>query len=171
MADGRALTCEAATREALFRLEIWGAQAAVEQRLDAALPAPCRATPHGDARLIWWEPSAWLIRSRLADAGARRAALEFAAGDDGAVTEVSGGFRRLRVQGEAWRSLLMIGGVFDAESSAFAPGCVAGTVIHHLPVWLDVIDAETIDAYTPSSYAAELERHWERSMARLGAAG
>jgi hypothetical protein len=62
---------------------------------------------------------------------------------------------------------MMIGGVFDAESPAFASGCVAGTVIHHLPVRLDVIDAETVDAYIPPSYAAELMGHWQRSIARL----
>jgi len=160
--DRHRLTCEVAAADALFRLEIWGDQAAVEQRLGTALPAPCRSATRDGERLIWWEPSTWLIR---APSGA---VLEIAASDDGAVTEVSGGFRRLRVQGAGWRSLLMIGGVFDAESPAFAPGCVAATVIHHLPVWLDVIDPETVDAYTPPSYAAELKRHWERAMARLG---
>ena len=46
---------------------------------------------------------------------------------------------------------------------------VAGTVIHHLPVRLDVLASDTVDAYTPPSYAAELSALWARSIARLGA--
>jgi hypothetical protein len=62
---------------------------------------------------------------------------------------------------------MMIGGVFDAESPAFGPDCIAGTVIHHPPVRPDVIDGKTVDAYTPPSYAAELAHHWKVAARRI----
>lgn len=167
MTDTAPLTLEAPAREALFLVDIWDDRAGVEQRLAAVLPAPCRSRTEGLDRLIWWEPSRWLIRTPLAGRSARHVELTAAVRRDGAVTEVSGGLYRLRVKGSAWRALLMIGGVFDAESPAFAPGSVAGTLIHHLAVRLDVIDEETLDVYIPPSYAAELLRHWDRAIARL----
>ena len=85
----------------------------------------------------------------------------------GAVTDVSGGFRRIRVHGPLWRELLMIGGVFDAEHG-FPVGSTAGTVIHHLPVRLDAVDAGTVDAYVAPSYAEELLHHWRKARLRRG---
>jgi heterotetrameric sarcosine oxidase gamma subunit len=158
--------------DGLFLLEAWGDGAAVSQRIAArwaALPTPCGAVSAGAGRLLWWEPAVWLLRTGLEDRPAALAHLTDALADYGAVTEVSGGFRRLRVSGVGWRELLMIGGVFDAEAPRFGPGCVAGTVIHHLPVRLDVVDALTVDAYTPSSYSADLLHHWTVSAARLNA--
>jgi hypothetical protein len=65
----------------------------------------------------------------------------------------------------------MIGGVFDAESPSFGPGSMAGTVIHHMPVRLDVVSEGAVDAYVPPSYADDLLDHWRRSAARILAAG
>ncbi len=166
-----ALTVRRTEPEALFLVETWGCGAAVERRLAAAgiaAPAPCRSASAGDLRLMWWEPNTWLIRAPkpLRDETAVR--LTEALAVDGAVTDVSGAFVRVRVEGALWRSLLMIGGVFDAESPSFGPGSVAGTVIHHLPVRLDVIDAGAADAYVPPSYAADLLHHWTAAAARLG---
>ena len=88
-------------------------------------------------------------------------------GGEGGLTDVSGGFRRIRVQGLRWRELMMIGGVFDAEDEAFAPGCVVGTMIHHLPVRLDVVAIDTVDAYILPSYAEELLHHWPGTARRF----
>jgi heterotetrameric sarcosine oxidase gamma subunit len=146
-------------------LELWGETALVEQRLRLAPPPPCRASEAEGLRLLWWEPNTWLVRTDPAGAQAVMNRLIEAAGDDGAVTDLSGAFVRFRITGAAWRELLMIGGVFDAESPRFGPGAVAGTVIHHMPVRLDVISEGAVDVYTPPSYAADLEHHWRRSAA------
>jgi heterotetrameric sarcosine oxidase gamma subunit len=160
----QSLTIATMSPEPLVQIEIWGDRDAVERRLGAALPPAGRATTLNALRLMWWEPKVWLVRGSGDDLPAR---LADALGDDGAEFDVTGAFSRLRIAGAAWRDLIMIGGVFDAESPAFAPGSLAGTVIHHLPVRLDVIDAQTVDAYTPPSYAAELLHHWETAARRL----
>jgi len=146
-----------------MQIEVWGDVAAVEHRLGAALPKAGAAMTLNGARLMWWEPKVWLVRGAGID-------LPDALAKDGAAIDVTGAFSRLRITGAAWRELLMIGGVFDAESPAFGPDCIAGTVIHHLPVRLDVIDAQTVEAYTPPSYAAELAHHWEAAARRIAVA-
>jgi heterotetrameric sarcosine oxidase gamma subunit len=147
--------------EPLVQIEVWGDLAAVERRLGASLPRAGQSITLNGARVMWWEPKVWLVRGPYPD-------LADILADDGAAIDVTGAFSRLRITGGDWRELLMIGGVFDAESPAFAPDCIAGTVIHHLPVRLDVIDAQTVDAYTPPSYAAELAHHWEVAAGRIG---
>ncbi len=149
--------------EPLAQIEVWGDLAAVERRLGANLPKAGRSTTRNASRIMWWEPKVWLVRGGAAD-------LTDAIAEDGAAIDVTGAFSRLCITGAAWRELLMIGGVFDAESATFAPDCIAGTVIHHLPVRLDVIDPQTVDAYTPPSYAAELAHHWEAAARRIRAA-
>jgi heterotetrameric sarcosine oxidase gamma subunit len=156
------LTVQIAPREALFLLEVWGDAAAVETRLGAPLPAPCRASAIDGGRVIWWEPQTWLARVALADQAAALARLTDALGGDGTVTDVSGAYTRIAVSGPAWRDLMMIGGVFDAESPSFGPGSVAATVIHHLPVRLDVIGETAVEAYVAPSYAGDLLHHWGR---------
>jgi len=147
--------------EPLTHIEVWGDVAAVERRLGAPLPKAGQSVTLGASRVMWWEPKVWLVRGASTDWAEILT-------EDGAAIDVTGAFSRLRITGPEWRELLMIGGVFDAESPAFAPDCIAGTVIHHLPVRLDVIDAQTVDAYTPPSYAAELAHHWEVSARRIG---
>ncbi len=146
--------------EPLTQIEVWGDVAAVEGSLGAVLPKVGRSTTLNASRIMWWEPKVWLVRGTSTDFA------EVLAGD-GAAIDVTGAFSRLRITGPDWRELLMIGGVFDAESPAFAPDCIAGTVIHHLPVRLDVIAPQTVDAYTPPSYAAELAHHWEVAARRM----
>ncbi len=165
-ADDR-LTIEVQPPECLLALELWGDRAGVEARLGAPLPLPGKSADAGERRVLWWEPGIWLVR-----AGAEaRTALERTVAEalvaEGAVTDLSGGFVRIRLSGSLWRELLMIGGVFDAESPTFGPGSVAGTVIHHMPVRLDVVSQETADAYVPPSYAEDLMEHWTHAAARL----
>ncbi len=149
--------------EPLVQVEIWGDLAAFERRLGATMPTARRSTTLNGSRIMWWEPKVWLVRGTSTDFAEVLA-------EDGAAIDVTGAFSRLRITGQDWRELLMIGGVFDAESPAFARDRIAGTLIHHLPVRLDVIDPETVDAYTPPSYAAELAHHWHAAARRIGVA-
>jgi heterotetrameric sarcosine oxidase gamma subunit len=155
-----ALEIETLPSESLIQIEVWGDLAAVERRLGASLPKAGRSATLNAARVMWWEPKVWLVRGTSAD-------LATVLDDDGAAIDVTGAFSRLRIAGPAWRELMMVGGVFDAESPAYGPDCIAGTVIHHLPVRLDVIDGQTVDAYTPPSYAAELAHHWKVAARRI----
>ncbi len=152
--------------DALIAIDLWGAAEDVAARLDCGLPAPCRALAWGEHRILWWEPTVWLVRAPRSEREATLEILTAAVGDDGAATDLSGAFTRIRITGEGWRDLLMIGGVFDAEAPSFGMGSVAGTAIHHMPVRLDVVDETIVDAYTPPSYAEALLGHWRRSLVR-----
>jgi heterotetrameric sarcosine oxidase gamma subunit len=166
------LSLTLAEAETLIQIETWGDVASVSARIEAMLklplPAPCRSTGDGDHRLMWWEPQTWLLRAPGEARQGLRTQLQALLGEDGAETDLSGAFQRIRLEGGKVRDLLMIGAVSDAESSAFAPGCIAGTVLHHLPVRLDVVAEGLIDAYTPPSYAEALLHHWRIGAARLG---
>lgn len=86
-------------------------------------------------------------------------------GDNGALAPIGGGLIRATFTGPGWRALLMISAVFDAENPNFAPGQVAATVIHHVPVWIAPIAADICEVFFAASYATDLVALWTRSIA------
>ncbi|MEY3939559.1 MAG: Sarcosine oxidase, gamma subunit family [Pseudomonadota bacterium] len=148
----------------LHAFEIWGNPAAVGKRFKAAcgfaLPALGRSDGTAALRLIRFEPTVWLVEG---DASPLASILS----DDGAVTAIGGGIVRIRLSGNNWRTLLMDGGVFDAESLTFAVGCSAATIIDHVNVRLHVIDETTCDAYVPLSFSQGLLHFWEQAAGSL----
>ena len=149
---------------ALHALEVWSNPAKVAARIakvtGLALPALGCSTGDNALRLIRYEPSVWLVEGDVS-------ALPAALGQDGALTAIGGGIVRVELSGPSWRRLLMEGGVFDAESPHFAPGCSAATVIDHVAVRLLVTDEDGCLAYVPASYAADLICFWECAAAAL----
>ncbi len=160
---------QAAPPETLLRIELWGPAAPVSARFQAAfgvpLPGANRAAAADTLRAIWREPGAWMIRGPLVTRHTLLSSLEAVVGPDGTVTDISGAAARCRLTGPDWRILITHGGVFDAEDPAFAPGCVAGTVVEHMAVRFDVISDTEVDAYVAPSYAADLLAYWT-SVAR-----
>ena len=160
---------QAAPPATLLRLELWSGLAEVRTRFQAGFGAPLpganRAISIDGVRVIWREPDAWMVRGPAHDVGALAARLAEVAEADGAVTDVSGAATRCVLTGADWRLLLTHGGVFDGEDPAFAPGCVAGTVVEHMAVRFDVISQTEVDAYVAPSYAADLFAYWT-SVAR-----
>lgn len=150
----------------LYALEIWGNGSAVAARFEKAnrfaLPRMGRSAGNTDLRLIRFEPTVWLAEGNISK-------LDEIVGGDGALTAIGGGVARVRLSGPGWRSVLMEGGVFDAESDGFAPGCSAATFIEHVAVRLHVVDDETCDAYVPSSFSAGLIHFWEEASKTLPA--
>ncbi len=148
----------------LHALDIWSNAAAVATRFEVAtgFALPRLGTSGGtDAlRLIRFEPTVWLVEG---DAGGLARTL----GDDGALTAIGGGIVRIRLAGAGWRTLLMDGGMFDAESLTFAPGCSAATIIDHVAVRLHVVSDEACDAYVPASFSAGLIHFWTQAAATL----
>ena len=148
----------------LYALEIWGNAPAAAKRFESAkgfaLPPMGRSGGTDTLRLIRYEPTVWLVEG---DASPLSAIL----GDDGAITAIGGGIVRVRLSGEGWRTLLMEGGVFDAENPAFAPGCSAATIIDHVAVRLHVVSDDACDAYVPASYSAGLMHFWEVAAGSL----
>jgi heterotetrameric sarcosine oxidase gamma subunit len=142
----------------LHTLEIWSEAPAVAKRFEAAtgfaLPPTGRSAGTDALRLIRYEPTVWLVEG---DASALQAILS----EDGSLTPIGGGIVRVRLSGEGWRTLLMEGGVFDAENPAFAPGCSAATIIDHVAVRLHVASEDACDVYVPASFSAGLVHFWE----------
>jgi heterotetrameric sarcosine oxidase gamma subunit len=148
----------------LHALEIWSNPTAVAKRFEAAtgfaLPAIGRSGGAESLCLIRYEPTVWLVEG---DASALSAILA----DDGALTAIGGGIVRVRLSGQDWRTLLMEGGVFDAENPAFAVGCSAATLIDHVNVRLHVVRGDACDAYVPLSYSRGIIHFWEQAANTL----
>jgi heterotetrameric sarcosine oxidase gamma subunit len=148
----------------LYALEIWSNPAVVAKRFEAStgftLPTMGKSGGTKDLCLIRYEPTVWQVEGDIA-------ALRDIVGSDGAITAIGGGIVKVRLSGAGWRTLLMEGGVFDAENASFAPGCTAATIINHVAIRLHVIDAETCDAYVPSSYSAAIIEFWNEAADTL----
>jgi sarcosine oxidase gamma subunit len=137
----------------LHVFEIWSNAASVAKRFKAAmgfaLPATGRSGGSDALRLIRFEPTVWLVEG------------------DRALNAISGGIVRIRLSGPSWRTLLMEGGVFDAESPTFAAGCSAATIIDHVNVRLHVISDDACDAYVPLSFSQGLLHFWKEAALSL----
>lgn len=148
----------------LHVLETWSKPALVARRFKAAhaagLPALGSSLQLAGMLLIRYEPAVWLVEGEFAG-------LADIAGSDGSLTAIGGGIVRVRLSGPGWRSLLMEGGVFDAESSDFAPGCSAATVIDHVNVRLFAESDDACLAYVPLSYARDMIHFWTVAAASL----
>ncbi len=148
----------------LHALEIWSSPSEVAARFAAAngfaLPATGRSAGSDALQLIRYEPTVWLVEGDAAPLAAILA-------EDGALTAIGGGVVRVRLSGPGWRELLMEGGVFDAESSGFAPGCSAATIIDHVAVRLHVVSEHACDVYVPASFSAGLVHFWHEASESL----
>ena len=148
----------------LHVFEIWSNPAAVAKRFEATcgfpLPNMGQSGGSGTLRLIRFEPTVWLVEG---DSSALSAILA----NDGAVTAIGGGIVRIRLSGKDWRTLLMEGSVFDAESPTFAAGCSAATIIDHVNVRLHVVNETICDTYVPLSYSQGLLHFWEQAALTL----
>lgn len=141
----------------LHVFEIWSNPAVVANRFEAALgsslPVLGAALQLSAMRLIRYEPTVWLAEGDPAG-------LAEILGADGSLTAIGGGVARVRLGGPGWRSLLMEGGVFDAESADFAAGSSAATLIDHVNVRLYVESDDACLAYVPLSYARDMIHFW-----------
>ncbi len=137
----------------LLRLDLWGDVQAFAKRFEAAFgsgpPDAGRCLNVTGGRIVRTEPRVWWLMQPVAEI----IDPDGLVGEDGAVTDISGGWSRITIDDPQWRDRLMIGGVFDAESPAFTTDCTAGTLIEHIPVRLDVVSDTCVDVYVASSYA------------------
>ena len=145
-------------------LEIWSNPLAVLDRFEKAfgrsLPPLGSSLQLPSMQLIRYEPTVWLIEGETTG-------LAEVLGSDGSLTAIGGSLVRVRLSGAGWRSLLMEGGVFDAESKTFATGCSAATLIDHVNVRLLVESDHACIAYVPLSYAHDMIRFWTVSADSL----
>lgn len=145
----------------LFALEIWSHPADVAarfiQNMGVSLPAMGGSARFSGLTMMRFEPTVWLVEGDIDG-------LSAVLGDDGGLTAIGGGITRVRLSGPGWRRLLMEGGVFDAQSDAFAVGCCAATVIDHVNVRLFVESDQACTAFVPASYGQDLIHFWEAAI-------
>lgn len=154
------VTIEPLGRAPLHVLELWGDPKAAAKRIAKALGHDLPNAGRAIGTFLRLSPATWLV-------GGDVAALKAALGDGGALTAVGGGYERVRLSGPAWRSLLMEGGLFDAESPAFGTDSVVTTQIEHVTVTLRVESESACLAYVPASNAADLLHFWQISAGGL----
>ena len=102
------------------------------------------------------EPRRWW----LLDPGQKLGPIAQALGEQGALTLIGGGLMCATLRGPGWRAQLMIGGLFDAESAGFKPGDCAATLLHHTPVWINVVSAHEAHVYFAASLTEDLRALW-----------
>ena len=137
-------------------LELWGDPRPAAARLAKALGHGLPAAGRWEGSVLRLSPTTWLVEG--ADD-----TLASALGEDGALTEVGGGYARVRISGPGWRALLMESALFDAENPDFAEGCVATTIIEHVTVTLKVESADACLVLVPASHARDLLELWNRA--------
>jgi heterotetrameric sarcosine oxidase gamma subunit len=148
----------------LHALEIWSHPVAVAKRFKTAtsldFPTIGRSAATDSFCLIRFEPTVWLVEGNAS-------ILPAILGNDGALTAIGGGITRVQLSGKGWRTLLMEGGVFDAENPAFANGCSAATIIDHVNVRLHVVSDDACIAYVPLSFSEGLIHFWKQAAETL----
>ncbi|MBS3928445.1 MAG: hypothetical protein KGZ65_08570 [Sphingomonadales bacterium] len=154
------VTIEHLGRTPLHVLELWGDPKVAAKRIAKTLGHDLPKVGRAEGDLVRLSPTTWLVEGDVA-------ALKQALGDDGALTPTGGGYERVRLSGPAWRSLLMEGALFDAESPAFGIDSVVTTPIDHIAVTLRVESENACLAYVPASHAADLLRFWQLSAGGL----
>ena len=154
------VTIEQLDRAALHMLELWGDPTPAAKRIAKALGHALPKAGRADGSVLRLSPTTWLIEGDVA-------ALRKALGSDGALTPVGGGFVRVRLSGPMWRSLLMEGSLFDAESAAFGVDCVATAYIEHVTVTLRVESVNACLAYVPASHSTDMLHFWQISAGGL----
>jgi heterotetrameric sarcosine oxidase gamma subunit len=154
------VTIEALGRAPLHMLELWGDPGPAAKRIAKALGHDLPKVGKAQGNLLRLSPTTWLVEG---EGTALKAALD----DGGALTPSGGGYERVRLSGPGWRSLLMEGSLFDAESAEFGIDCVVTTLIDHVAVTLRVESENACLAYVPASHAADLLHFWRVSAGGL----
>ncbi|MEQ1497222.1 MAG: hypothetical protein ABL914_01055 [Novosphingobium sp.] len=154
------LCIEPLSRAPLYVLELWGDPKPAAKRIAKALGHDLPKAGRAHGLVLRTGPATWLVEGDLTE-------LRAALGEGGALTPTGGGYAQVRISGPRWRSLLMEGGLFDAESAAFAVDSVVTTPIDHVTVTLRVESESACLAYVPASLADDLLRFWRISAGGL----
>ena len=136
-------------------------QAAVKRALQVELPvAACSTNLSAAIRLVWVGPDDWFVLSSQYSAQELCARLnQELSGMHKAVTDVSGGYRVLRLGGKCTREILAQGCPLDLHPREFKIGDSAGSVFFKASIWLWQRDeGPTFDVLVRSSFAGYV---WE----------
>lgn len=127
----------------------------VEHALNVALPTQACSTAHdAQTRIVWAGPDDWFVISAKFTPAALCALLrEHLQGLHTAVTDVTSGYRVLRLRGNRLREALAQGCPLDLHPQAFKVGQSAGSVYFKASVWLwQTDDAPTFEMLVRRSF-------------------
>jgi len=111
--------------------------AAIECALEVPLPSGCSTTSNGLTRLLWVGPDYWFAIGAMHLVDSMAAQLRQALrGLRHAVTDVSGGYKVLRIDGISARELLAQGCPLDLHPRSFKAGMCAGSVFYNASMWI-----------------------------------
>jgi methylglutamate dehydrogenase subunit D len=129
----------------------------------------CRGITHGASRLVR------LTRDQYWWIGADDAALpRFASGLSpavGAVTFLSAGRVRLRIEGAAAREVLAKGIAIDLHPAEFRVGHSAQTGLHHIGLFLERSGDDAYELFIPRTFAATLSEWLVDAALSFGVSG
>ena len=181
-ADGASGTTEATTRPAAVRVSLPGVvgllvlradpgrvplAAACRDALGLALPGPLDSIATGDRCLRWMSPDEWLLSCPAADTLALERALRDALDGGGAITEVTGGYCVLRLEGPGVRELLARSTTLDVDPRAFPPGRVANSTFARATATIRRIEGDVHELVVRRSFADYVAR-WIAEATREG---
>ena len=144
---------------------------AVERALQVALPTQACTTAHdAGTRIVWAGPDDWFVIS-CAHAPAALCALlrEHLQGLHCAVTDVTSGYRVLRLRGSRVREALAQGCPLDLHPKAFMVGQSAGSVFFKASVWLwQTGDEPTFEVLVRRSFQGYVQEMLQRVSRESG---
>lgn len=146
-------------------------QSAVRQVFNLALPVqPCTTEADTVHRLVWAGPDDWFVIGPKGQASVIESRLRAAlAGIHHAVTDVSGGYTVLQMNGMPVREVLAQGCPLDLHPRVFRPGSSAGTLFFKTSVWLWQTDATpTYEVLVRSSFMGYFWLMLERCTQECG---
>ncbi|MET0547258.1 MAG: sarcosine oxidase subunit gamma family protein [Caulobacterales bacterium] len=134
-------------------------ETAINLGFGVALPRELGCSSHAALRFIKTGPETWLC---LKDQGADGWAAELKAkvGDLASVTDQTGAYVRVRIEGALARAVLQKGVFLDLDPSAFGSGAAATAAVAHINVVFWRPSAENAyELAVPRSYIGAF-RHW-----------
>jgi sarcosine oxidase subunit gamma len=146
-----------------------GLKLAVSTTYGVALPAGPRRASSAAFAFAGVGPDQWIASAEGAEAGGFAARLRGRIGLFAAVTDQSDARLVLRLSGASVREVLAKGVAVDLHPKAFKPGDVANTIVAHIGVQIDMIDAApTFQVATPRSTVGSFWSWLTASAAEFG---
>ena len=151
------------------RHKLEGLKTAVSTTYGVALPAGPRRAGSGVFAFAGIGPDQWLASADGAEASGFASRLRGRIGLFAAVTDQSDARLLLRLSGPRVREVLAKGVPIDLHPKAFKPGDVANTVVAHIGVQIDMLDAAPVYQLTaPRSTAGSFWSWLTSSAAEFG---
>ena len=132
---------------------------AVAHVIDLALPRmPCTFAVGADLAAYWLGPDEWLVTVTAGAKDELESRLRGALDGSGAVVDVSSGYVRYNLHGQAAAEVLMKASPYDFDGPSFGPGRCVQTVLAKTTALVACRQDSSFDLAIRRSYAGYFER-------------